>query len=224
MSAPIQIENSEFPKDRHIRYWLRCLKTFLPREYTSNDSNRMTLAFFIISALDLLGALETRTTASERQSWIDWIYHCQHPDGGFRGSPASILGPLASEENARWDRASLPNSYFALATLLALGDDLKRVRRRKCLTWLARLQRKDGSFSTELVEDEETCDEAGGHMRFCYGAAGLRWILRAYRQPEGVEDIDVDALVGYINASEVRDQRVALSWTLYSTRLMIYLL
>lgn len=165
----------------------------------------MTLAFFIISALDLLGALETRTTPGEREDWINWIYHCQHGDGGFRGSPATILGPLGSKENARWDRASLPNSYFALATLVVLGDDLKRVRRRECLTWLARLQRKDGSFSTELGEEGEDSEE-GSHMRFCYGAAGLRWLLRGRRSLDGVEDIDVDALVGYISASEVRSR------------------
>lgn len=57
----------------------------------------MTLAFFCISALDLLGALDT-ITEDERKSAIEWVYAQQiHPDEknseesikfcGFRGGP-----------------------------------------------------------------------------------------------------------------------------------------
>ncbi|PQE03438.1 hypothetical protein CJF30_00005427 [Rutstroemia sp. NJR-2017a BBW] len=40
---------------KHVKYWHRCLNSLLPTAYTSTDSTRMTLGFFILSALDLLG-------------------------------------------------------------------------------------------------------------------------------------------------------------------------
>ncbi|KAI7315749.1 hypothetical protein KC315_g10971, partial [Hortaea werneckii] len=87
-------------KARHIKYWTRCLKTFLPHQYTSNDSNRMYLAYFIISALDLLGALKTVPSEQERQDHINWVYRCQHPNGGFRMWPGTDFGKLSNESNA----------------------------------------------------------------------------------------------------------------------------
>ena len=35
---------------------------------------RMTLAFFCLSGLDLLGALESEIPEERRKIWIDWIY------------------------------------------------------------------------------------------------------------------------------------------------------
>ncbi|KAI9826525.1 MAG: hypothetical protein M1826_006626 [Phylliscum demangeonii] len=203
----------EFHKERHVRYWLRCLQSLLPMEYTANDSNRITLAFFIICALDLLDALETRTTPAERKDYVDWIYHCQHPAGGFRGSTILMRGDVlgstsgkTSRHHVRWDTASLPNSYFALTMLVMLGDDLGRVRRREGLRWLSCLQRPDGSFGAELGPDGGV--EGGRDMRFSYWAAGFRWFLRGKQGvggASGAQDIDVDALVGFINLSETYD-------------------
>ena len=204
MSTSHQLSPCELHKERHVRYWLRCLNSVLPTEYTSNDSSRLALAFFIISALDLLGVLHTHTTSAERDQFINWIYHCQHLGGGFRGSPITILGQLASDKNAQWDSASLPNSYFALATLVILSDSLERVQRQNCLTWLKQLQRGDGSFGAELGEHGRI--EGGRDLRFCYWAAGFRWLLLG-GNPESVEtaqDVNVDALVGFISSSEVR--------------------
>src|SRR5579871_3979238 len=49
------MERPGFDKDRHINYWQRCLKSLLPNDYTSTDSSRVLLGFFILSALDILG-------------------------------------------------------------------------------------------------------------------------------------------------------------------------
>lgn len=46
----------------------------------------MSLAFFALSSLDLLGALASITPA-EKAGYVEWIYAQQHPQGGFRGSP-----------------------------------------------------------------------------------------------------------------------------------------
>ncbi len=197
-------DTSILNKERHIKYWLRCLRTYLPgAHYTSSDSNRVLLAFFIVSALDLLGALYTNTSEAERADYIDWVYRCQHAEGGFRGFTGTDLRAARSEENSHWDPANLPATYFALVTLVILGDDLSRVRRRKCLEWLPKLQRPDGSFGETLGEGAAI--EGGRDMRFCNCAAGVRCILRGrgVDLDQDVVDVNVDKMVRYIRASEV---------------------
>ena len=194
-------DKSSLAKERHIKYWLRCLKTYLPTGYTSNDSNRMTLAFFIISALDLLGVLHDHTTSDERGEWANWIYHCQHPDGGFRGFTGTMIGGTG---DSNWDPANLAATFFALAALVVLGDDMKKVKRRECLTWLARLQCSDGSFGEVLGGHREI--QGTGDVRFCYLAAVVRSILKKKEETSeagSARDIDVDGLADFVMASKV---------------------
>jgi geranylgeranyl transferase type-1 subunit beta len=56
----------------------------------SVDSNRMTLVFFAISGLDLLGTLDAKLTPERKAEIIDWIYALQvvvprHPAGAAGG-------------------------------------------------------------------------------------------------------------------------------------------
>lgn len=194
-----------FNTERHVKYYLRCLKTFLPGAYTSNDSNRMLLAFFIISGLDTLGVLESKTTPEERQTYIDWLYRCQVPTGGFRGFSGTNFGDeKRNKENEAWDPANVPATFFALVNLLILGDDLSRVKRRECLQWLPNLQRDDGSFG-ELLGPES---KIGGDrdLRYCCCAAGIRYLLRGKNAKgvEDVKDIDVPKFISFIEACQVR--------------------
>lgn len=190
-----------FLRDRHIKYWLRCAKTFLPDAYTSNDSNRMTLAFFIVSALDLLEILSSQIAVNERKSWINWVYSCQVDSGGFRGFTGTKIGDhLRSLGNQHWDPANVPATFFALVTLLILEDDLSRVRKGECLVWLSKVQRENGSFGETLGENGSI--EGGSDLRFCCCAAGVRHILRR-PQDADLKDVDVDRLVAYIAACQV---------------------
>lgn len=194
-----------FTRDRHITYFLRCLKTFLPGLYTPNDSNRILLAFFIVSGLDLLGVLQSKTTPEERQGYIEWIYHCQVPSGGFRGFTGTDFGAeRRTQENEAWDPANVPSTFFALVILLILGDDLARVKRIACLHWLPKMQRSNGSFGEVLGPGGQI--EGGGDLRFCCFAAGTRYILRGKRGAglEGVPDINVGKLVAFIESCQVR--------------------
>lgn len=194
-----------FRKDRHIKYFLRCLKSFLPHQYTASDSNRVLLAFFTVAGLDVLGILQTNTTPEERKGYIDWLYHCQVPSGGFRGFTGTDFGlERRTPENEVWDPANVPATFFALATLLILGDDLSRVKRKECLRWLPSVQREDGSFGEVISVDGKI---AGGRdLRFCCCAAGIRYILRGRsgKGLEDVKDIDVEKLVSFIEACQVR--------------------
>ena len=195
-----------FNKAQHVKYWLRCLKTHLPTQYTANDSQRITFAFFTLSALDLLGVLHDRTSAAERDDYTEWIYRCEHSDGGFRGFSGADVGEARLDKTpGPWDPANLAATFFALAALTVLGDTLERVKRRKCLAWLETLQLKDGSFGEALGEGGKV--EGGGDIRYCYLAAAVRWMLRGdeeiARDEEGIKDIDVPALVGFIISSQV---------------------
>ena len=193
----------ELRRDKHVTYWLRCLKTYLPWQYTSMDSNRMSLACFTISALDLLNALESSTTVQERTGYIDWIYRCQHPDGGFRGSPSTDFGHLSNPENAVWDPANIPATYFALVMLLILRDDFKRVKRKECLYWLTKMQRHDGSFGQTLGPNGSI--EGGFDTRFAYLAMCIRLFLRnpSSTNDEHIPDVDIKNLTRRIASLQV---------------------
>ncbi|KAJ5582785.1 Terpenoid cyclases/protein prenyltransferase alpha-alpha toroid [Penicillium sp. DV-2018c] len=204
--------NPSFNTERHVKYYLRCLKTFLPSAYTSNDSNRMLLAYLTLSGLDVLGVLQSKTTPEERQGYIEWLYHCQVPSGGFRGFPGTDFGPgKRNKDNEIWDPANVPATFFALVNLLVLGDDLSRVKRKECLEWLPTAQRADGSFG-EVVG---LGGSVGGarDLRYCCCAAGIRYILRGRNATglEGVPDIDVAGLVAFIEACQTYDGGMAES-------------
>jgi geranylgeranyl transferase type-1 subunit beta len=201
MSTPAQ---PALDKGKHVRYWLRCIKTCLPPDYTSTDLNRMTLGCFCVAALDVLGELRQATTPEQRQHWADWIYRNQLSTGGFRGSPATDFGEFTTRTNSVWDPANLSASFFALSALVNLGDDLSRVKRTELLELLPRLQRSDGSFGELLLrggEDGGADKIVGGtDMRFVYMACALRWMLRG-KDGEGCEDVqdfDVDKTVRYV--------------------------
>ncbi|KAJ5611564.1 Terpenoid cyclases/protein prenyltransferase alpha-alpha toroid [Penicillium herquei] len=201
-----------FNTERHVKYYLRCLKTFLPSAYTSNDSNRMLLAFFTLSGLDVLGVLQDKISPEERQGYIDWLYHCQVPSGGFRGFSGTDFGAeKRTTDNEAWDPANGPATFFALVNLLILGDDLSKVKRRECLEWLPKLQRTDGSFG-ELLGPE---GKIGGDrdLRYCMCAAGIRFMLRGSgsKGVEDIQDIDVPGFISFIEACQAYDGGMAES-------------
>ena len=105
-----------------------------------------------------------------------------------------------SEEGRRWDPANLAATFFALAALVVLEDGMERIRRRECLDWIRRLQRQDGSFGEAMGKDGAI--EGGGDIRYCYLAAGVRWMLRR-GEMESLQDIDVERLATYVERSVV---------------------
>jgi hypothetical protein len=58
--------------DKHKNYLLRSL-SLLPQPYSSQDPNRLTLAYFIVAGLDILQALDT----IDKTKIVDWIYSLQ---------------------------------------------------------------------------------------------------------------------------------------------------
>ncbi|TQN65743.1 Geranylgeranyl transferase type-1 subunit beta [Colletotrichum shisoi] len=221
-------------KARHIKYWQRCHRTFLPHQYTSNDSSRIALSFFIIAALDILSPPEPSKenphllTAADRVAARNFVLGLYNTGGGFCGSPTHAL---PTELYADWDieegtartrnssSANLASTYFALLSLAIIADGHEAatsafagVDRVVTLRWLKRLQRPDGSFG-ELVLDDGSI-EGGNDMRLCCLAATIRWALRGDTKKgddDWVEDIDVDALVRYIRQGQTYDGGLAQS-------------
>lgn len=199
------MEETKFDKAGHIKYWQRCLKSLLPTEYTSTDSSRMMLGFFILSALDLLGAGVETLPRRDVETFKEWVLSCQHPYGGFCGSPNHKFPDECYPEGGKQIApANVAATFFALLNLNYVGriGDASRV---KCLRWLRKLQRADGSFG-EILGLNDTI-EGGRDMRYCYLAASVRWMLRGDVANSGekqLEDIDVDKLVEHIRSGEVR--------------------
>ncbi|KAK6366168.1 geranylgeranyl transferase type-1 subunit beta [Lithohypha guttulata] len=189
-------------RQKHVRYWRMCAN-ILPDAYQSSDASRMFLGFFIVAALDLLDVFDNPQlekpviAVQERKDWIDWIYSCQVPDGqGFRGFTGTDLRDRRSSHNKQWDPGNLPNTFFALAALLTLNDDLSRVRRKELLSWLPRLQRPDGSFGEILGPDDEI--EGGRDLRYCCCAAGIAYILQDPATEPYQSPFDENRLIDYI--------------------------
>lgn len=204
MRQTIAMAKGMLNKEQHIKYWRRCLTTFLPTQYTSTDSTRMTLGFFILSALDLLGAGGDTFTEEERVNIRKWILDCQHPSGGFCGSsnhkyPGEYYRDIGTGARIV-DPPNLPATFFALLSL-SFVDGLQYANGTQCLQWLKSLQRQDGSFG-ELVSESGHV-EGGRDMRYCYVAAAVRWILRGNDAVSTEYDIDTDALVEFLKSGQV---------------------
>ena len=198
--------------ERHVRYFAVCCRG-LPHQYTSMDTNRLTVLHFAVHALKLLGALDRIEVAPV----VEWIYSLQvvpgaraaageappapdgQPDargedrgrqdgpggacGGFRGG--SFLGPSAP---LAYRSGHIAMTYCALLTLRALGDDLGRVDRAALLEMLRAMQEEDGSFRAVVAPSE-------ADMRFLYCACTISHILGDWSA------VDRDRAVDFIRRS-----------------------
>jgi geranylgeranyl transferase type-1 subunit beta len=74
-------DNSDaLARKQHIKYFQRFLN-LLPARLSSYDTTRLTIAFFAISGLDILNALDV-LDEKKKGHIIDWIYRLQVvPDG-----------------------------------------------------------------------------------------------------------------------------------------------
>lgn len=166
--------NKEMAHRQHVKYFMRFLN-ILPSSLSSHDTTRVTIAYFSVVGLDILGATESLSD-EQRNKIIDWLYTLQvHPgeDGdmsvcGFQGSSTVNidLGP----ETSHYKCGHLAMTYTGLCILLSLGDDLSRVNRKVIVEGLKALQNDEGNFSATLSGCESD-------MRFVYCAASISYML-----------------------------------------------
>lgn len=194
---------SETPldKQRHVKYWQRCYGSYLPTPYTAADSTKVTLASFVVSALDLLDA---PLAAKDRSAIRHWVLGLQHPDGGFCGSSTHVYHGQDAHKGA----ANIAATFFALILLSIAADGKEEARsafagvnRKKLLRWLKALQRDDGSFGQNVWDGRPV---GGRDMRHSYLASCVRWMVRG-EASEGQEEADVnlEAMIAHIRRGQV---------------------
>ncbi|KAK3788326.1 hypothetical protein RRG08_025057 [Elysia crispata] len=182
----------EFYHKKHAVFFKRVLHV-LPSQQL--DTHRISVAYFAISGLDLLGSLSD--IEDEKENIIDWIYSLQiqpNESGtnldqcGFRGCP--MLGhsydtQKAQKQQIPQDSSNIAMTYTSLASLLILGDDLSRVHKKAVIQGVKSLQQADGSFVSVLEGSEYD-------MRFVYCACCISHMLNDW------SGIDVEKAVSYI--------------------------
>ncbi|CAD6196942.1 unnamed protein product [Caenorhabditis auriculariae] len=65
---------------KHVSFLARHLKVF-PEAYNTLDTNRITLLFFALSSLDVIGELDELIDSNRRKEYIKWIYNLQISTG-----------------------------------------------------------------------------------------------------------------------------------------------
>jgi geranylgeranyl transferase type-1 subunit beta len=162
-------------KSKHVQFFQRHLGC-LPHHYTATDASRMTLIYFCLAALELLGQ-SVAFDSEGRQACLDWIYAQQvlskdRSFAGFRGSPLSGASfdpesvlPLINRSINRqltrifqivvrkslavseYDVPHLTMTYTAIASLLILRDDLSKLRKMEIIAHVKLLQLPDGRYT-----------------------------------------------------------------------------
>lgn len=182
----------DFDCAKHVMFFKKCAKS-LPEQYKTMDTNRLTLLYFSISGLDLLGKLDEISA----EATIEYIYSFQSPfdgHGGFYGYPkVDFESPELDKVN---NQPHIANTYVALVMLLILGDDLSRVRREAVAESLRKWQLEDGSFC--CVNCLSSLDSESD-IRFVYCAASICYILDLWHA------IDLERMLQFIHCSQSYD-------------------
>uniref|UniRef100_A0A803N069 Prenyltransferase alpha-alpha toroid domain-containing protein n=1 Tax=Chenopodium quinoa TaxID=63459 RepID=A0A803N069_CHEQI len=149
LTQPFSIDPS-FDKDRHVRF-LDMMYELLPSDYESQEINHLTLAYFTLSSLDILGALDR----VDKEAIVAWVLsfqaHKKDQDDlrsgqfyGFLGSRSSQF-PADALKNSNCNSSHLASTYSALAILKILGYDFSLFDSESILRSMRNLQQSDGS-------------------------------------------------------------------------------
>ncbi|XP_073078170.1 geranylgeranyl transferase type-1 subunit beta isoform X4 [Manis javanica] len=161
-------ERLDFLRDRHVRFFQRCLHV-LPERYSSLETSRLTIAFFALSGLDMLDSLDV----VNKDDIIEWIYSLQVLPTedrsnlnrcGFRGS--SYLGipfnPSKSYDNGLAQGAGLEShggsTFCGIASLCLMGK-LEEVFSEKELNRIKRwcIMRQQNGYHGRPNKPVDTC-------------------------------------------------------------------
>ncbi|XP_050210887.1 geranylgeranyl transferase type-1 subunit beta [Mercurialis annua] len=167
--------SSIFNRDSHVAY-LEMMYEMLPHYYQSQEINRLTLAYFTISGLHILNALDR----VDKDAVINWVLSFQaHPEDanqlsngqfyGFQGSRSSQF-PSTRNGVSIHNHSHLASSYCAIAILKIVGYDLSNLDPKSILISMRNLQQPDGSFLPIHIGAETD-------LRFIYCAAAISSML-----------------------------------------------
>ncbi|CAJ1938502.1 unnamed protein product [Sphenostylis stenocarpa] len=128
----------ELATEKHVRYILSVEKRKDNFESVVMEHLRMSGAYWGLTALDLLGKLDT----VDVHEAISWLLSCQHESGGFGG-------------NVGHDD---PHILYTLSAVqvLALFDKMDVIDVDKVTNYIVNLQNEDGSFSGDMWGEVDT--------------------------------------------------------------------
>ncbi|XP_029130039.1 geranylgeranyl transferase type-1 subunit beta isoform X1 [Cajanus cajan] len=138
-------------KDVHVTF-LELMYYLLPSPYESQEINHLTLAYFVISGLDILNSLHSVA----KDAVVSWVLSFQAQPGanadlndgqfyGFHGSRTSQFPP---DENGVLihNNSHLASTYCAVAILKIVGYELSNLDSESIVTSMRNLQQPDGSI------------------------------------------------------------------------------
>ncbi|KAI4372991.1 hypothetical protein MLD38_011166 [Melastoma candidum] len=200
LSPPRQQQSTSFDRENHVTF-LEMMYHMLPSHYQSQEINHLTLAYFVVSGLDILHALDR----IDKEVVSDWVLSfqarpCVQSDlrnGQFYGFHGSRSSSYASDGNER-NASHLASTYCALAILKIVGYDMSKFDSEPILLSLRSLQQPDGSFMPIHTGAEKD-------LRFVYCAAAICSILNSW------DGMDKERVVGYISNCQSYDGGFGLS-------------
>lgn len=185
---------------KHVKYFQLCLNS-LPSKAQSEDPNKLSIIYFCLNGLSLLGNLEC---SDDTPYHIESIYrHLIHTKDAslqaFRSSQTFALDETKNE----YDLPSLSATFFALVNLAILGEDYSAVLdRHKIMKFVSLCQFSSGdyrgSFLSVLGLEGDLVSESD--LRHCYMAAAIRKMLGYDKLAASgrIHDINMEALEKFI--------------------------
>lgn len=215
-----KVFGEDFLYEKHVNYLLKSLKRSTGTPLEVAEAHRLSSLFFIVSGLDLLGALNTRLSDEDKKDIIEWIYSYQvdtervhlaqqkQYDNNLKNNHNTITMNKLNDNNYHTTKVGysgfratsmidsdipldcgvISMTYCALATLVILGDDLKRVDRKSIIQGMKLLQLPDGSFKPSVFGGESD-------MRLVYCAVAVSQLLNDW------SGIDKDKCAKFIKDS-----------------------
>ncbi|XP_061986262.1 geranylgeranyl transferase type-1 subunit beta [Populus nigra] len=164
-----------FDKERHVAF-LEMMYHMLPCHHQSQEINHLTLAYFVISGLDILGSLDR----VDKDAVAAWVLSLQSNPGdkaelnsgqfyGFCGSRSS---QFSSDNDGILiqNHSHLASTYCALSILKTVGYNLSNIDSKLISMSIRNLQQPDGSFLPIHIGAETD-------LRFIYCAAAICFML-----------------------------------------------
>ncbi|MQM04691.1 hypothetical protein Taro_037496 [Colocasia esculenta] len=170
-------DGRHFEREKHICY-LHMMLDMLPSEYESQEINRLTLAYFVICGLDVVGALDL-VDKDQVARWIMSFQACSDKvdldNGQFYGFHGSRTSQYPLEQQVLGRNAShLASTYCALAILKIIRYDFSSLSSELISLSMKNLQQSDGSFMPIHIGAETD-------LRFVYCAAAVCSMLNDWR-------------------------------------------
>ncbi|KAG0501356.1 hypothetical protein HPP92_001428 [Vanilla planifolia] len=163
-----------FDRERHVAF-LEMMLERLPEDYEAQEINRLTLAYYVVSGLAVLDALDR----VNKEQLISWVLSYQvHPISDADLKNGKFFGFGGAFQNFSNDDGKvsehnfghLASTYCAIAILKVIGYSFSNFEFTPILSSMRWLQQPDGSFIPIHVGAE-------ADLRFVYCAAAICFML-----------------------------------------------